>query len=89
MVDHLMSTLGLAAYTDGCLYSAALGHCKPTGGFFDAAALRVCLSPDELLLIDDSEENVRAAIDAGWHAVQWTGRDCLRDLVAAFAAQER
>jgi putative hydrolase of the HAD superfamily len=88
-VDHLMFTLGLAMHTDGCLYSAALGHCKPIAKFFDAAASRVCLSPDELLLIDDSDENVRAAIDAGWHAVQWTGKDRLYDLVAPFAPQIR
>jgi putative hydrolase of the HAD superfamily len=80
-VDYLMSTLGFAARTDGCLYSAALGHRKPAKTFFDAAASKVRLPASELLLIDDSEENVQGAIDAGWHAVLWTGKDRIHDLL--------
>jgi len=79
---YLMETLGLAAHVDGCHYSAALGHCKPTLEFFDAVARKVLLPAGELLLIDDSEENVRAAIAAGWQAGHWTGRQRLSDLMA-------
>jgi putative hydrolase of the HAD superfamily len=79
---YLMTTLGLAAHVDGCHYSAALGHRKPRPRFFDAVASKVGLPPGELLLIDDAEENVRAAIEAGWCAAQWTGRERLGDLVA-------
>jgi putative hydrolase of the HAD superfamily len=43
---------------------------------------RVGLPADELLLIDDAEQNVRAAIMAGWHAAHWTGRERLAELVA-------
>lgn len=78
---YLMNTLGLAAHVDGCHYSAAIGHCKPTPEFFNAVAFRVGLPPGELLLIDDSEENVRAAIGAGWDAAHWTGRQRLSDLI--------
>jgi putative hydrolase of the HAD superfamily len=77
---YLMNTLGLAAHVDGCHYSAAIGHCKPMPEFFDAVALTVGLPPAELLLIDDSEENVRGAIGAGWDAAHWTGRQRLSDL---------
>jgi putative hydrolase of the HAD superfamily len=80
-VHYLMNTLGLAAHVDGCLYSAALRHRKPRPGFFQAVALKVGLPPGALLLIDDSHENVQAAIDAGWHAALWTGADSLIDLV--------
>ena len=79
---YLMDTLGLAAHVDGCHYSAAIGHCKPKPEFFDAVARKVLLPAGELLLIDDSEENVRAAIAAGWQAAHWTGRQRLSDLIA-------
>jgi putative hydrolase of the HAD superfamily len=78
---YLMHTLGLAAHVDGCHYSAAIGHRKPGTEFFDAVGLKVHLSPSELLLIDDAEENVRAAIAAGWRATRWTGRERIADLV--------
>jgi putative hydrolase of the HAD superfamily len=79
---YLMDTLGLAAHVDGCHYSAAIGHRKPRPEFFRAVARRVGLHPEELLLIDDADENVRAAIEAGWHAALWTGQERLGDIVA-------
>ena len=82
---YLMNTLGLAAHVDGCHYSAAIGHRKPRPAFFRAVALRVGLHPEELLLIDDAGENVRAAIEAGWHAALWTGQERLGDIVARAA----
>jgi putative hydrolase of the HAD superfamily len=75
---YLMHTLGLAAHVDGCHYSAAIGHCKPASEFFDLVASRVGLPLKDLLLIDDAEENIRAAVKRGWCAVQWTGRNRLR-----------
>jgi putative hydrolase of the HAD superfamily len=78
---YLMTTLGLAAQVDGCYYSAALGHKKPAPTFFAAVALKVGLAAGELLPIDDAAENVRAALDAGWHAVQWTGSERLSELI--------
>jgi len=79
---YLMETLGLAAHVDGCHYSAAVGHGKPAPEFFDAVARKVGLPAGELLLVDDSEENVRAAIAAGWQAAHWTGRQRLSALMA-------
>jgi putative hydrolase of the HAD superfamily len=85
--SYLMNTLGLAAHVDGCHYSAALGHRKPTLAFFDAVARKVGLPPKELLLIDDAQENVRAAIETGWNAALWTGRERLSDLVTGASAK--
>lgn len=79
---YLMKTLGLEAHVDGCHYSAAVGYRKPSPAFFDAVAFKVGLPPRELVPIDDAEENVRAAVIAGWDAVQWTGRERLCDLLA-------
>ena len=36
----------------------------------------------ELLLVDDTPDNVEAARAAGWRAIQWTGRDRLADLIS-------
>jgi putative hydrolase of the HAD superfamily len=58
-----------------------VGYCKPTRQFFDAVAMKVGLPPADLLLIDDSDENVRAAIAASWGAAHWTGRQRLSDLI--------
>jgi putative hydrolase of the HAD superfamily len=80
---YLMNRLGLVPHVDGCYYSAALGHRKPRPEFFQAVASKAGLCPGTLLLIDDSYENVQAAVGAGWHAARWTGNDRLIDLVAA------
>ena len=79
---YLLDTLGLASQIDGCHYSAAIGHRKPTREFFAAVVARVNLAPSELLLIDDAKENVRAAAEAGWNTVLWTGRERLSDVVS-------
>jgi putative hydrolase of the HAD superfamily len=81
---YLMQRLGLAPHVVGCCYSAAIGHRKPIAGFFDAVASRVELLPGELLLIDDDAENVRAAVNAGWRAVQWMAGERLCDLLGRF-----
>jgi putative hydrolase of the HAD superfamily len=78
---YLMQTLGLAVHVDGCHYSAAIGHCKPASEFFHSVASTVGLPPKDLLLIDDAEENVRAAVKSGWCAVRWTGRDRLHRIL--------
>jgi putative hydrolase of the HAD superfamily len=83
---YIMDALGLAAYVDGCCYSAAIGHRKPSQAFFDAVAISVGLRPDELLLIDDAAENIHAAIESGWHAARWTDGARLGEIVAKFYA---
>jgi putative hydrolase of the HAD superfamily len=80
-VQYLMHTLGLAAHVDGCCHSAAIGHRKPRAEFFETVASRIELLPGELLLIDDDAENVRAAVNAGWRAVQWMAGERLFDLL--------
>ncbi|WP_284944164.1 HAD family hydrolase [Acidisoma cladoniae] len=76
--SYLMNALGLAAHVDGCHYSAALGHRKPFPEFFHAVRQRVGFQPDELLLVDDQEQNVLAATEAGWAAHLWTPGQTLR-----------
>jgi putative hydrolase of the HAD superfamily len=84
---HLMNTLGLGKYIDGCHYSAAIGYRKPAPEFYHIVARRVGLPPDELLLIDDTEENVQAAITAGWQAIRWTPEQTLRGVLTSAAVE--
>ncbi|MBY0505265.1 MAG: HAD-IA family hydrolase [Bryobacteraceae bacterium] len=79
--QYLMDSLGLANHVDGIQYSAGLGARKPFREFFDQAALRVDLHPNELLLVDDSTENVKGAEAAGWKAAHWTGGQSLIEIV--------
>jgi putative hydrolase of the HAD superfamily len=69
---YLMETLGLAEHADGMFYSARLGAKKPDLAFFAKVQAAVGLRGDEILLIDDSRQNVEAALEAGWRALHWT-----------------
>jgi len=69
---YLMGQLGLAEHVDGILYSAMLGAKKPEADFFTKVQAAVGLSGKEILLIDDSHQNIVAAQQAGWQAFHWT-----------------
>lgn len=69
---YLMEKLGLAEHVDGIFYSARLGAKKPDMEFFARVQAAVGLSGEEVLLIDDSRQNIDAALKAGWQALHWT-----------------
>jgi putative hydrolase of the HAD superfamily len=67
-----MDDLGLAQHVDGMFYLARLGSKKPDLEFFAKVQSAIGLSAREILLVDDSAQNVEAAVSAGWQALQWT-----------------
>ena len=69
---YLMEKLGLAEHVDGIYYSARLGARKPDMEFFANVQTAVGLCGEEVLLIDDSRQNIEAALRAGWQALHWT-----------------
>jgi putative hydrolase of the HAD superfamily len=69
---YLMENLGLAEHVDGIFYSARLGAKKPDLEFFARVQAAVGLRGEELLLIDDSRQNIEGALEAGWQALHWT-----------------
>jgi putative hydrolase of the HAD superfamily len=69
---YLMENLGLAEHVDGIFYSAQLGAKKPDMEFFATVQSAVALRGDEVLLVDDSRQNIDAALKAGWQALHWT-----------------
>jgi putative hydrolase of the HAD superfamily len=77
--DYLMRQVGLGAHVDGIIYSAALGHRKPSAEFFERAAAIAAAAPEDIVLVDDTLANVEAARQAGWHAVHWTADKVLGD----------
>jgi putative hydrolase of the HAD superfamily len=79
--EYLWNTLGFREHFDGLHHSAAVGHAKPEAAYFEAVAERVGLPPADLLLIDDAARNVEAAIEAGWQARLWTGRQRLVEVL--------
>lgn len=79
--QYLMDVVGLRDYVDGIQYSAGLGARKPFGEFYDRATATLGLPADQLLLVDDSMENIRAAETAGWKACHWTGGKSLVELL--------
>jgi putative hydrolase of the HAD superfamily len=69
---YLMEDLGLAGHVDGIFYSAQVGARKPEMEFFARVQAAVGLRGEEVLLIDDSRQNIEAALKAGWQALHWT-----------------
>jgi putative hydrolase of the HAD superfamily len=69
---YLMEKLCLAEHVDGIFYSARLGVKKPDLQFFARVQAAVGLRGEEMLLIDDSLQNIEAALKAGWRALYWT-----------------
>ncbi|MDV4155953.1 HAD-IA family hydrolase [Rhizobium brockwellii] len=82
---YLMEQIGLNAHFDDIIYSAALGHRKPSPDFFRLATERAGVLPGEIAFIDDMAENIEAARQFGWNAAQWTAGTKLIGALPVFA----
>ncbi len=71
---HLLDNLGLRDHCDGAYTSAAIGFAKPDAAFFDGIAKAEDRQVTDLILIDDTMENVEAAKRCGWQAYHYTGQ---------------
>lgn len=65
-----MATMGVDDLFDDVVNSSRIGLAKPDVAAFERVAGDLGVASERLLFIDDRTENVRGAIDAGWHAVQ-------------------
>lgn len=69
---------------DGIIVSGKVKLLKPDPAIYKALLDEYDLNPRQLLFIDDRRENVQAAWDAGYHAVQFLSPAQLeQDLIAA------
>ncbi len=57
---------------DLTVLSFEVGAMKPAPKIYEAAAKRANVLPNEILLVDDRDENVQAAREGGFDAVQFT-----------------
>lgn len=58
------------SYFDTVYYSHNMGMRKPDHNIYEEVIKREALNPLEVLFIDDTRENVTAAMECGWNAVQ-------------------
>lgn len=60
---------GLSSLLDPILYSHEIGLRKPDAAVYRFACTTLGIEPDAIVFVDDRQENVRAAREAGMHAV--------------------
>ena len=66
---HLLKTLG--PYFQECFSSYKIGLIKPEEGFFHHIQKTLSLLPCELLLIDDTKNNILGAKNCGWRVYHY------------------
>lgn len=67
-------TLGYEAAFDSCFFSCEVGAAKPGEDYFRRVLADIGAEPDDVLLVDDSSGNTRAARALGIRAVTWHHR---------------
>lgn len=67
--EFLKKTYHLHLKTDGALTSHEAGSVKPEPRIYALAEEHFAILPQETLLIDDMEENIRAAENRGWKGI--------------------
>jgi len=68
-LEEDLSTMGIAELFSHVANSSRIGLAKPDVAAFAHVADALGVAPERLLFVDDRDENVVGALDAGWHAV--------------------
>lgn len=69
--NHIVSLV--SEFFKGIFTSYQIGHLKPKVEFYRHIELKLNLRPDQLLLVDDTEENVESAKKCGWNGYFYQG----------------
>jgi putative hydrolase of the HAD superfamily len=81
--QHLEATHDFLRLFRGGVFSARAKLCKPEPAIFAHCADLFGLDPAQTLFLDDVAQNVEAARDAGWQAIQFLdAAQCRRELSA-------
>ena len=64
--------------------SCEVSSMKPDGGIYQVAEELAGVSPESILFLDDKPENVAAAIERGWNAVQCFGGQQAEDALKKY-----
>ncbi len=81
--DYIAQVMGLRKKFDRIFSSADIGYAKPAAEYFEA--VRRAIEADEIILIDDSLRNVRAAELSGWQGLHYVDQ---RDIKRIFQAAD-
>jgi putative hydrolase of the HAD superfamily len=87
-VARAVTGLPVARHFKHLLFSCDLGSAKPDPGCFGQALGRLGVSAEEVILIDDREENVRAATAMGMQSIRFTGPEEARAGLAGIFGME-
>ncbi len=68
---HIARTLGYDDRLDGFYYSCDLGLAKPDPAYFRTVVADLGLPGDAVLFVDDRQDNVEGAREAGLRAERW------------------
>jgi putative hydrolase of the HAD superfamily len=63
---------------DPVVLSYEVGMAKPDRRIYELMLARIKLRADECLFIDNTKENIDAAIDSGYHGIVYKGMEALR-----------
>jgi putative hydrolase of the HAD superfamily len=88
--SYMRARMGYDELLDECFYSCEVGAAKPDEEFFHRVAGSLGVELGELVFVDDTLENVRAAQACGLPALYWHHRDgmaALRDRLAALGVE--
>ena len=77
------STMGFAPRIEQMFASGRMGMAKPDPAYFQAVTTALNVAPSEILLVDDTLENTKAAASMGWHTMHFTDdtRHSLEDIL--------
>ncbi len=88
--QHLESAHAVLGLFERGVFSSRIGMIKPEPALFAHAATAFERAPSSLLLLDDNETNVRAAIALGWSAIRFeNAAQAERELAAAATLPDR
>ena len=83
---YMWENLGFQNYFKDIFASCYIGFEKPNQHYFEAVQEKIGLNSDEIVFIDDSQLNVEAAKNLGWHSFlhncyEETEKNLLRRLI--------
>ena len=70
--DYIRTRYAFMSQFDGYFLSYEIGCMKPHAGSYEAVERGTGSTPERLVYIDDSRENVEAAKERGWRAIHHT-----------------
>lgn len=84
---YLWTTLGLRDHFDAMHYAADIGWKKTDPEFYAEVEARTGFAGHEVLLLDDTPNNIDAARTAGWGGAMWDGTKRLSEVLATAGAR--